>query len=68
MVKAPVQQVAPLARQMAARNQTKRAEDTREEAKDLKEIDLHATLAKHRDEPGEEGEKLSLKIMETGSS
>ena len=49
----PYQHLTPMMRQMCGRNRTKAAADTREETKELYEIDMEAT------EPG----KLKMKTV-----
>ena len=64
----PAQQLVPLLARMVLRNRTRRAEDSRFESQGLIEIDIYATMAKHKDGIKEEEDKVILRLMQTGSN
>ena len=68
IAEAPIQQLAPLTRQLAMKNRTERACGTRWETEKLEEIDFFATEGEHKGKIRSEEDKLTLNIMRTGST
>ena len=64
----PIQQLAPLTRQLAMKNRTARASGTRWETGKLEEIDFFASEGEHKGTIKEEEDKFTLNIMRTGSA
>ena len=67
IAEAPIQQLAPLTRQLAMKNRTSRASGTRWETEKLEEIDFFATEGEHKGKLKED-DKLTLSIMRAGSA
>ena len=65
IAKAPIQQLAPLTRQLAMKNRTARASGTRWATEMLGEIDCFATEGEHKGKIKEEDDKLSMRAGST---
>ena len=67
IAEAPIQQLAPLTRQLATTNRTRRACGTRWETEGLEEIDLFATMGEHKGKMKKDYEQITLNMTMAGS-